>query len=163
MPNNGVLVAGGKELRLIDSKRGFKAILAHDPMVDPKEMAALGVESVGFQHLIAAAEIEQMKRECILINTSRGPVIDTAALVLALKEERIAAAGLDVLEQEPPADDDPLVGLPNVGRLSQGPSGGGLEALGGNHHRSVPRAVAGFTCQSKCQTALGPPGVALIV
>jgi phosphoglycerate dehydrogenase-like enzyme len=50
----------------------------------------------------------------VLINTSRGQVIDQKALTRALTERWIAAAGLDVLEAEPPAPDDPLLGLDNL-------------------------------------------------
>jgi len=52
-------------------------------------------------HLIGARELERMKPEAVLINTSRGPVVDEAALADALSEERIFAAGLDVYEKEP--------------------------------------------------------------
>ena len=55
-----------------------------------------------------------MKPRAILINTSRGPVVDEAALTRALTEGRIAAAGIDVLEQEPPRADNPLFSLDNV-------------------------------------------------
>jgi phosphoglycerate dehydrogenase-like enzyme len=50
----------------------------------------------------------------VLINTARGPIVDQSALVRALSEGWIAAAGLDVLETEPPARDDPILGLDNV-------------------------------------------------
>ena len=52
-------------------------------------------------HLIGAPELEKMKPEAVLVNTSRGPVVDEAALADALAEERIFAAGLDVYEEEP--------------------------------------------------------------
>jgi glyoxylate reductase len=52
-------------------------------------------------HLIGATELGRMKPEAVLINTSRGPVVDEAALADALAEERIFAAGLDVYEKEP--------------------------------------------------------------
>jgi glyoxylate reductase len=52
-------------------------------------------------HLIGATELERMKPEAVLINTSRGPVVDEAALADALTEGRIFAAGLDVYEKEP--------------------------------------------------------------
>ena len=52
-------------------------------------------------HLIGAAEIAKMKRTAILVNTARGGVVDDAALVEALREKRIAGAGLDVFEGEP--------------------------------------------------------------
>lgn len=64
--------------------------------------------------LIGAAQLRQMKPTALLINTARGPVIDEPALVKALKERWIAGAALDVLEQEPPAVNHPLLGLDNV-------------------------------------------------
>lgn len=57
-------------------------------------------------HMIGRAQIAQMKPDAILINTARGPVVDTDALVAALEEGRIAGAGLDVLDTEPPFDMD---------------------------------------------------------
>ena len=53
------------------------------------------------QHLIGRAELEKMKSEAVLVNTSRGPVVDEDALADALAEGRIFAAGLDVYEEEP--------------------------------------------------------------
>jgi D-3-phosphoglycerate dehydrogenase / 2-oxoglutarate reductase len=64
--------------------------------------------------LIGARELALMKRSAFVINTSRGGVIDQAALVAALSEGRIAGAGLDVTDPEPPAPGDPLLALPNV-------------------------------------------------
>jgi glycerate dehydrogenase len=55
-----------------------------------------------------------MKTSAILINTSRGGLIDIMALRKALMEKSIAAALLDVLEKEPPPCDHPLIGLPNA-------------------------------------------------
>ena len=52
-------------------------------------------------HLIGASELEKMKPEAVIVNTSRGPLIDEAALTDALEEQRIFAAGLDVYEEEP--------------------------------------------------------------
>jgi glyoxylate reductase len=52
-------------------------------------------------HLIGAAELDAMKRDAILVNTARGPVVDEAALVEALRDEKIAGAALDVYEHEP--------------------------------------------------------------
>lgn len=64
-------------------------------------------------HLIGAAELGAMKKTAVLVNTSRGQVIDEAALVEALRERRIAAAGLDVYENEPALHPE-LPTLPNV-------------------------------------------------
>lgn len=55
------------------------------------------------RHLISSAALEQMKRTAYLINTSRGPVVDEAALVRALEDKKIAGAALDVYENEPKA------------------------------------------------------------
>ena len=56
--------------------------------------------------------IAKMKPSAILINTSRGPLVDEEALAEALREERIAAAGIDVLCEEPPRHGSPLIGCP---------------------------------------------------
>jgi len=66
------------------------------------------------RHAIGGAELSLMKPDALLINTSRGAVVDEAALFTALRENRIGGAGLDVLEQEPPRADHPLLGLDNV-------------------------------------------------
>jgi glyoxylate reductase len=64
-------------------------------------------------HLLSTPQFDQMKRTAILINTSRGPVIDEAALVQALQTKKIAGAGLDVYEREP-AVHPGLIPMPNV-------------------------------------------------
>lgn len=64
--------------------------------------------------LIGGRELLQMKPTAVLINTSRGPIVDEAALVAALRVGVIAAAGLDVYEREPLPPDHPLTTLPNV-------------------------------------------------
>jgi glyoxylate reductase len=65
------------------------------------------------QHLLSTAQFNAMKRNAILVNTSRGPVVDEAALVEALTAKRIAGAGLDVYEREP-AIHPGLIPMPNV-------------------------------------------------
>jgi len=140
-PLNGVqgrtlgLVGFGHAAREVVRKlTGFEMrVLAHDPYVGADTMAAHGVTAAGLEdlltesdfvslhcpltpqtrHLIGERELRLMKSTAILLNTARGPVIDEAALVRALREGWIAAAGLDVLETEPPADNH-LLKLENV-------------------------------------------------
>jgi phosphoglycerate dehydrogenase-like enzyme len=67
-----------------------------------------------YKNLITKKEIEMMKKTSILINTSRGPIIKEDDLVEALKDEKIAGAGLDVFEKEPLPQDHKLRFLPNA-------------------------------------------------
>lgn len=66
------------------------------------------------RYMIGEKELKLMKPTAILINTSRGPVVDEKALVKALREKWIAGAGLDVFEVEPLPHDHPLISLQNV-------------------------------------------------
>jgi glyoxylate reductase len=63
--------------------------------------------------LIGATELERMKATAILVNASRGPVVDTSALVDALRDGAILGAALDVTDPEPLPADHPLVAMPN--------------------------------------------------
>ena len=69
------------------------------------------------RRLINTEQFERMKSSSVIINTSRGSCIDQQALFEALKSKKIAAAGLDVYEQEPISMDDPLLSLDNVGKF----------------------------------------------
>jgi phosphoglycerate dehydrogenase-like enzyme len=86
----------------------------------PELLAASDVVSLhlpltaGTRHLLDRKTIAGMKPRAVLINTSRGAVVDEDALVAALRDGRLAAAGLDVFEVEPVAPDNPLLGLDNV-------------------------------------------------
>ena len=66
------------------------------------------------RRLIGARELALMPRHAVVVNTARGELIDQAALVAALNEHRIAAAGLDVFEREPVPPGDPILTAPNT-------------------------------------------------
>ena len=66
------------------------------------------------RHLIGAREFGIMRPDAILINAARGPVVDTDALVVALRDGQIGGAALDVTDPEPLPADHPLIGLPNA-------------------------------------------------
>lgn len=66
------------------------------------------------RHLINKERLALMKPTAFIVNTARGPLIDEAALIEALQEGRIAGAGLDVQEVEPPSEDNPLYYMDNV-------------------------------------------------
>ncbi len=131
------LVAFGHIARMVAERaRGFGfQLIAFDPYVDAPTMAKLGVEKVsGLEALLARSDVVSlhtplteetqgligrgqfaaMKPGAILVNTSRGKVVDEAALIEALRSGRLAGAGLDVLWTEPPARDNPLLQMENV-------------------------------------------------
>ena len=64
--------------------------------------------------LMGAAQFDLMQPHALLVNTCRGPVVDEVALIDALRQNKIAGAALDVLAQEPPAADNPLLTMENV-------------------------------------------------
>jgi phosphoglycerate dehydrogenase-like enzyme len=66
------------------------------------------------KHLVGKKQFDLMKKNAILINISRGPIVDERALIAALENNQIAGAGLDVFETEPPAADNPLLMMSNV-------------------------------------------------
>ena len=66
------------------------------------------------RHLIGRRELSIMKETAVLVNVSRGEIVDEEALYDALKSGRLFGAGLDVFKKEPPTTDNPLVSLPNV-------------------------------------------------
>ncbi len=131
------LVAFGHIARMVAERaRGFGFhLVAFDPYVDAPTMAKLGVEKMESleallarsavvslhtpltketQGLIGRAQFAAMKPGAILINTSRGKVVDEEALIEALRSGRLGGAGLDVLWTEPPAKDHPLFQMDNV-------------------------------------------------
>ncbi|NPA47545.1 MAG: 3-phosphoglycerate dehydrogenase [Thermococci archaeon] len=93
---------GGRFASLEDLLKESDVITLHVPLLDST------------YHLINEERLKLMKDTAILINASRGPVVDTEALVKALKEGWIAGAGLDVYEEEPLPKDHPLTKLDNV-------------------------------------------------
>jgi glyoxylate reductase len=97
------------------------------------------------RHYIGAAEIALMKKNAILVNAARGPVVDEKALVKALKQGRIAAAGLDVYEKEPqPAPG--LVKLPNT-VLAPHIASASVETRHKMSEMAVANCIAGLTGQ----------------
>lgn len=109
-------------------------IHAFDPYVPAEDVRALGVEPVSLdellaqsdyvlvncplnpqtRHLVGERELKLMKPDAVLVNTSRGPTVDEAALTRALQEKWIRAAALDVFEKEPLDPASPLLQLDNV-------------------------------------------------
>jgi D-3-phosphoglycerate dehydrogenase len=109
-------------------------IIAYDPYIEEIAMIERGVEPVSLPELLARADIismhtpatesanrlireehfRQMKKSAIYVSTGRGPTTDEAALIRALDEGWIAGAGLDVLEQEPPGGNNPLLKMDKV-------------------------------------------------
>ena len=109
-------------------------ILAYDPFIEELVMSPYGVEPAtltellqksdivsmhapatnGTHHMMSEAQFKLMKKTALFINTGRGPTVDEAALIKALQGGWIAAAGLDVLEKEPPEPSNPLLKMDNV-------------------------------------------------
>jgi glyoxylate reductase len=123
----------GREVARRGRGFGMRTIYHDVHPATPEEEAALGARRVEMDellatsdfislhvnltdethHLIDADALRAMKSTAVLVNTSRGPVVDPAALTDALREGQIFAAGLDVTEPEPLPVDHPLVSLPN--------------------------------------------------
>jgi phosphoglycerate dehydrogenase-like enzyme len=86
-----------------------------DELLSTSDIVTLNVPlTSSTRHLIGARELALMNSEAVLINVSRGAVVDEAALLDALQTGRLRGAGLDVLEQEPPDAANPLLRLENV-------------------------------------------------
>ncbi len=112
----------------------FKEILVYDPYVDHKIIKKYDLDMVNFNkilelsdflsihcplnketyHMFGQGEFNHMKSKAYIINTSRGPIIDSEALYQALVNNSIAGAGLDTVEGEPLDKDDRLLKLDNV-------------------------------------------------
>lgn len=102
------------------SQRLSAAFLPLDQLLQRADVISLHVPlNPQTHHLISTEQFSMMKKEAILLNTSRGPVVDEKALLRALRTNRIAGAGIDVYEAEPAIDTDPsdrleLRAMPNV-------------------------------------------------
>ena len=123
-----------RELFRLARPLGFARLLACDPYVRPEQVADLGVELVDMETvfrksdfvtvntllnaqtrgLIGAPQFAWMKPTAYFINTARGPIVQHEALIAALREKRIAGAGIDVFPVEPAPKDDPLFSMDNV-------------------------------------------------
>jgi len=131
----GLIGFGRMPRRVAEMMRGFNInILAYDPYVNKQAALDAGVRLVELDelckesdyisihcplsdsthHLIGKHEFSLMKKRMVLVNTSRGPVVDEASLIKALATGQIASAGLDVFEKEPLAADSPLRNMENV-------------------------------------------------
>jgi D-3-phosphoglycerate dehydrogenase len=131
----GIVGLGNVGKKIAKRGAGFEmSLLGFDPFIDKTEMAGYGVTKVdaleellpqadfvtvhvpltdSTHRFIGERELNRMKNTAVLINTSRGTVVDQRALVKALKNREIGGAGLDVFETEPP-DDSELLGLENI-------------------------------------------------
>lgn len=131
----GLISFGNVASAVARRAKGFGMhVIAHDPYVTELKLTAEAVEPVGMQDLLersdyvsvhpglnddtrgmlGSQEFRQMKKSAAIINCGRGPTIDEGALIKALVDGEIAAAGLDVLEKEPPDEDNPLLQMDNV-------------------------------------------------
>lgn len=115
-------------------RAGNMRVLVHDPFASQAQVQAFGAESADLdtlfseadlisvhapstpqtRHMVNAERLARVKPTAILINTSRGPLIDEAALIAALRDGRIAGAGLDVFETEPLPQGSALRSFDNV-------------------------------------------------
>jgi D-3-phosphoglycerate dehydrogenase len=130
----GLVGFGRGPRRMVEKLRGFgMTFLAYDPYVAPEVFKSLGVKSASLEevfrsgdlvslhcpltketyHLIGERELAWLQPQALLVNTSRGSVIDEPALIRALEERRLAGAALDVFEQEPLPPEHPLWTAPN--------------------------------------------------
>ena len=137
------------------------AVMAHDPYADAAAFSEAGVERVELLDallersdyvslhvpltpetagLIGPEQLRRMRPTATLINTARGPVVQQDALIEALREGRLAAAGLDVFEEEPLPADSPLTALDNV-VLTPHTASYSDEAFGNLKHRVAGAAI----------------------
>ena len=86
-----------------------------DQLLSQSDVIAVTIKaSEKTRGLISRQAFEKMKPSCILVNTARASLVDTAAMTDALRQGKLAAAALDVYDQEPLPPDDPILSLPNI-------------------------------------------------
>jgi len=108
-----VLYTDQKQNKILEEKLDAKKV-SFQKLLTQSDFISIHVPLIkSTHHLISSSELKQMKQTAVLINTSRGPVVDEKALVDALKEKEIFGAGLDVYEQEPKVHPE-LITLENV-------------------------------------------------
>lgn len=113
--NMKVLYSDAERATAEDEQRLGAAFRDLDALLAESDFVSIHVPySKATHHLIDERTLKAMKKSAILVNTSRGPVVDEAALATALKEGWIAGAGLDVYEKEPLDAASPLLQLENV-------------------------------------------------
>jgi phosphoglycerate dehydrogenase-like enzyme len=98
----------------IAAEHGARAVTKQQLFTESDVLSIHVALSERTRGLVAAAELRSMKPSAVLVNTSRGPVVDEAALVGALSEGRIRGAAIDVFDTEPLPADHPLRSLPNA-------------------------------------------------
>ena len=109
------VVAWSQNLTEEKAAQGGAKLLSKDELLKTSDFVTIHlVLSDRTRDLLGAADLAKMKKTAILINTSRGPIVDEAALIAALKNGTIAHAGLDVYDKEPLPKDHPLTKLDNV-------------------------------------------------
>ncbi len=109
----GMKVIANSRHRKVGEQYGFVEQVSLDELLARSDVISLNCPLTGdTRHMINAESIAKMKDGVILINTARGALIDESALLEALNSRKIYAAGLDVLEQEPPKAPVPLMGCP---------------------------------------------------
>jgi len=99
----------------VEKQLGLEKVATLDELLTESDFISLHVPlTEKTKHLIGREQFAKMKPTAVLVNSSRGPVVDQKALYEALKSNTIFAAGLDVTETEPISPDDPLLTLDNV-------------------------------------------------
>ena len=132
----GIIGVGRIGSRVAKRLQGWECELIYHDIVDPHSdlIDELGMLKVGFDELLQQSDIitlhvplnrkttgmigdrefDMMKSTAVLINACRGPVVDEDAFIRAIEQEKIMAAGVDVLEVEPTPEDNPLIEMDNV-------------------------------------------------